>query len=488
MGLQKILLRQHVGAPCEAVVKVGDKVKKGTLIAKPTGLGANIFSSVYGNVSEITEDAIIIEKDEEQPEEFIKLEGDDKLQLIKDAGVVGMGGAGFPTAIKLGTKVKYILVNAAECEPLLHHNVDQMVDNTDMTVRGLKYVMEICQAEKGIFALKAKNQKAVDALVEGTKGDDSLDIHLLPDIYPMGEERAVVREVLGILLQPTDLPSVADAVVINVETLQRVAEAIELKKPCFSKNVTVVGKLKGGTEPHVFMDVPVGTSVKELIERAGGIDGEYGEVIMGGPFTGKACELEAPITKTTGGIIVTQPFEDLKGEKMGLLVCACGGNEDRMQDLAKKMNAEVVCVQKCKQAADVKGNLKCENPGNCPGQALKVMNIKKAGAKHILIGNCTDCSNTVMGSAPKMNIEVHHQTDTVLKTVGKDVIRYMTASKTVPQLGEEVVEEVKTQSVEQPKAETVETVETNFASFTDEGGLVINLKEGKDIRVEFIID
>lgn len=486
MGLQKILLRQHVGAPCEAIVKVGDRVKKGSLIAKPTGLGANIFSSVYGEVKEITEDAIIIEKDEDQPEEFVELEGEDKLQLIKDAGVVGMGGAGFPTAIKLGTKVKYILVNAAECEPLLHHNVDQMVDNTELTIRGLKYVMEICQAEKGIFALKAKNQKAVDALVEGCKGDDSLDIHLLPDIYPMGEERAVVREVLGILLQPTDLPSVADAVVINVETLQRVAEAIELKKPCFSKNVTVVGKLNGGTEPHVFMDVPVGTSVKELIERAGGIDGEYGEIIMGGPFTGKACELDAPITKTTGGIIVTQPFEDLKGEKMGLLVCACGGNEERMQDLAKKMNAEVVCVQKCKQAADVKGNLKCENPGNCPGQALKVMNIKKAGAKHILIGNCTDCSNTVMGSAPKMNVEVHHQTDHVLQTVGKDVIRYMTASKTVPQLGEEVEEVlVRAQSVEEPK---VETVETSFTSFTDEGGLVINLKEGKDIYVEFVID
>lgn len=486
MGLQKILLRQHVGAPCEAIVKVGDRVKKGSLIAKPTGLGANIFSSVYGEVKEITEDAIIIEKDEDQPEEFVELEGEDKLQLIKDAGVVGMGGAGFPTAIKLGTKVKYILVNAAECEPLLHHNVDQMVDNTELTIRGLKYVMEICQAEKGIFALKAKNKKAVDALVEGCKGDDSLDIHLLPDIYPMGEERAVVREVLGILLQPTDLPSVADAVVINVETLQRVAEAIELKKPCFSKNVTVVGKLNGGTEPHVFMDVPVGTSVKELIERAGGIDGEYGEIIMGGPFTGKACELDAPITKTTGGIIVTQPFEDLKGEKMGLLVCACGGNEERMQDLAKKMNAEVVCVQKCKQAADVKGNLKCENPGNCPGQALKVMNIKKAGAKHILIGNCTDCSNTVMGSAPKMNVEVHHQTDHVLQTVGKDVIRYMTASKTVPQLGEEVEEVlVRAQSVEEPK---VETVETSFTSFTDEGGLVINLKEGKDIYVEFVID
>ena len=168
---------------------------------------------------------------------------------------------------------------------------------------------------------------------------------------------------------------------------------------------------------------------------------------------------------------------------MGLLVCACGGNEERMQDIAKKMNAEVVCVQKCKQAIDVKGNLKCENPGNCPGQALKVMNIKKADAKHILIGNCTDCSNTVMGSAPKMNLEVHHQTDHVLQTVGKDVIRYMTTSKTVPQLGEEV--EVKAQSVEEPK---VETAEVNFTSFTDEGGLVINLKEGKDIYVEFVID
>ena len=177
MGLQKILLRQHVGAPTEPVVKIGDKVKRGTLISKPTGLGANIFSSVYGKVVEITDDAIIIEKDENQPEEFVKLEGDDKLQLIKDAGVVGMGGAGFPTAVKLGTKVKYILVNAAECEPLLHHNIDQIVDNTDMTIRGLKYVMEICGAEKGIFAIKAKNEKAVDALVEGCKNDNSLDIH-----------------------------------------------------------------------------------------------------------------------------------------------------------------------------------------------------------------------------------------------------------------------------------------------------------------------
>ena len=159
------------------------------------------------------------------------------------------------------------------------------------------------------------------------------------------EKKEQFREFWGILLQPTDLPSKADAVVINVETLLRVAEAIELKKPCFSKNVTVVGKLNGGTDPHVFMDVPVGTSVKELIEMSGGIDGDYGEIIMGGPFTGKACEEDFPITKTTGGIIVTKPFENLKGEKMGLLECLCG-NEERMTDIARKLNAEVFVFKK----------------------------------------------------------------------------------------------------------------------------------------------
>ena len=117
------------------------------------------------------------------------------------------------------------------------------------------------------------------------------------------------------------------------------------------------------------------------------------------------------------------------------------------------------------------------------------MNIKKAGAKHILIGNCTDCSNTVMGSAPKMNLEVHHQTDHVLQTVGKDVIRYMNTSKHVPQLGETEEILAKAQSVEETKEVEVPKVEKpNTVSFTDEGGLVISLKEGKDINIEFVID
>lgn len=440
MGNVQILLRQHVGAPCEAIVKAGDAVEKGTLIATPTGLGANIFSSVYGVVEEVKEDRIVIKPDAEQKEEFVPIKEGSKLEMVKEAGVVGMGGAGFPTGIKIGTDLNggYVLVNAAECEPGLRHNVQQLEENVDITIRGLKYCMEISNASKGIIAIKKKNENAIGIIRQAIKNEANISIHLLPDIYPMGEERAVVREALGKLLDPTQLPSAADAVVINVETLLRIAEAIELKKPCFSKHVTVIGKLNGGNAPHVYMDVPVGSSVGDLIERAGGIEEPYGEIIMGGPFTGKATTVDAPITKTTGGIIVTVEFPDLHGANVGLLVCACGGNEDRMRDICEKMHGKVVSVAKCKQAIEPKPGaaLKCENPGNCPGQAQKCLQFKKDGAEYIIIGNCSDCSNTVMGSAPKMKLKTFHQTDHVMRTIGHPLYRRLTVSKQVDQLPE----------------------------------------------------
>lgn len=436
MGNIQILLRQHVGAPCAAIVAAGDRVEKGTLIATPTGLGANIFSSVYGVVEEVLEDRIVIKPDEEQKDEFVPIAEGSKLDMVKAAGIVGMGGAGFPTGVKIGADLEggYILINAAECEPGLRHNIQQLEEECDKVIRGVKYTMEISNASKAIFAIKKKNEKAVQILKEALKDEENISLHLLPDIYPMGEERAVVRECLGIELPPTDLPLAAKSIVINVETLARITEAIEERKPCFSKNLTVIGKLNGGNEPHVFKDVPVGTSVSELIERAGGIDGEYGEIIMGGPFTGKATTLDAPITKTTGGIIVTIEFPDLHGATMGVLVCACGGDEARMRDIAQKMNANVVSVARCKQAAEMKnGALKCERPGNCPGQVKNSMQFKKDKCEYIIIGNCSDCSNTVMGSAPKMGLKVFHQTDHVMRTIGHPLYRYLTVSKHVEQ-------------------------------------------------------
>lgn len=436
----QFMLRQHVGAPCEAVVKAGDKVEKGTLIATPTGLGANIFSSVYGVVEDVKEDRIIIKPDEEQKDEFVKIPEGTKLDMIKYAGVVGMGGAGFPTSVKLGTDLQggYILVNAAECEPGLRHNIQQIEEECDKVIRGVKHCMEISNAAKAIFAIKKKNEKAVEILRAALKDEEAITIHLLPDIYPMGEERAVVRECLGIELSTTQLPSAANAIVSNVETFARISEAIDERKPCYSKNLTVVGKLNGGNEPHVFVDVPVGTSVGTLIAEAGGIDGLYGEIIMGGPFTGKAVEEGEPITKTTGGIIVTIDFPDLHGAKVGLLVCACGGSEERMRDICEKMNGVVASVARCKQAIENKPGapLKCERPGNCPGQAKNNIQFKKDGCEYIIIGNCSDCSNTVMGSAPKMGLKVFHQTDHVMRTIGHPLYRYLKVSKQVDQLPE----------------------------------------------------
>ena len=507
----KILLKQHIGAPCTPVPAPGASVRCGELLASPCGLGAPIYSPFEGVISEITEDAVILDvaslncytgtlmeectggrqtslsdhTDVSSSPSFLALTGNTEEELLSSSGLVGMGGAGFPTSVKCRTDLKggYILVNAAECEPLLHHNILQLEKNAPKTLEGIKILLKLCNAGKGIIAIKEKHKKAIEILEELCKKEPDISVHLLPDLYPMGEERAVVREVLGTLLKPTDLPSAAQAIVINAETVQRVAEAVLDHRPCITKNISVAGKLKGGTHTRVFFDVPIGTTVGQLIEQAGGIDGEYGEIIMGGPFTGKAVTPDTPVTKTTGGIIVTAPFEDLKGSKLGLLLCACGGNETRMKDLAQKMNGEVVLVQKCKQAADIKGTLKCENPGNCPGQAQKCLNFKKAGCTDILIGNCSDCTNTVMGSAPKLGLTVHHQTDHVFDTVGLERMRHLTNSKTTEAAKAAAEPETESGSEETVIPEHTSTV-YHVEQVLENGILKIDIKEGRDIHIE----
>lgn len=431
-----ILLKQHVGAPCRAVVEAGAHVKRGTLIAEPAGLGANIFASADGVVEAVDEEKIVILPDENQTGEYEKIPEGTKLEMVTYSGVVGMGGAGFPTGVKLGIRLEdgYLLVNAAECEPGLAHNIRQIEEESAKIISGVRHCMEMTNAASAIFAIKKKNEKAIQILKEALKSEENMSIHLLPDIYPMGEERAVVRECLGVELGVDKLPSAANAVVINVETAARVAEAIDERKPCFEKNLTVIGKLNGGEEPHVFKNVPVGTSVGTLIAQAGGIRGDYGEIIVGGPFTGSAGTEETPVTKTTGGVIVTIDLPDLHGANVGLLVCACGGSEARMRDICGKMHGKVVSVARCKQAVEMKsGALKCERPGNCPGQVKNSLQFKKDGCEYIIIGNCSDCSNTVMGSAPKMGLKVFHQTDHVMRTIHHPLYRYLRVSKKVEQ-------------------------------------------------------
>jgi len=385
-----IPLKQHVGGPCQAIVNVGDHVKRGQLIAVPAGLGANIHASLSGVVEEITEMDIVVKLDKEQTDDYVRLEKtDDYLQKIKDAGIVGVGGAGFPTGIKFSTQIPggYLIANAAECEPILGHNVKFMEEQPEVLVRGMKYIMELTGAKEGYIAIKTKYRKALLALGKACKNEPNISIKILPNMYPAGDERVIVRETLGVILQPGQLPLEANAIVSNVETIKHVVNAIEDDKPLIDKDLTVGGRVQN---PSIFLDVPIGLPISVFIERAGGYINPHGEIVRGGPFTGRPAQEDEPINKTTGGLLVAMPYLQ-EHEKVGILICECGAQEERLRQIADGMGAEVVSVQMCKRMKpDKNGRLRCELPGICPGQAEKVLKMKKDGAKAVIAGTCQD--------------------------------------------------------------------------------------------------
>ncbi len=384
-------LRQHVGAPCTPVVEVGEEVKRGQRIAEPNGLGANIHSSVNGKVVAVNENEIVIEADENQPKDYLPIKDtEDPLEAIMEAGIVGAGGAGFPTHVKLKSKIPggYAIVNAAECEPILGHNINYIEENAEKIISGLKIIMNLTEAAHGIIALKEKYKNAISKL-EAVIDSDNIEIKYLPDMYPAGDERVIVREFLGVELAPGQLPGEANAVIQNVETVKNIALAVEDRKPVIDKDVTVGGRVKNAQGGTVFMDVPIGYPVKKLIEKAGGFVEPYGEIVLGGPFTGKHGEENDPITKITGGVLVTMPFPQDK-RKFGILACECGAQEPRLREIVEAMGGTVVAEEKCKRMKEVNGRFRCELPGICPGQATTVLNLKKKGAEVIIVGSCSD--------------------------------------------------------------------------------------------------
>lgn len=421
-------LKQNIGEAAVPTIVKGETIVRGQLIASKgeNSLGANLFSSVSGVVTEVGKEQISILAEEEQSRSYMALKADIPLELVEEAGIVGLGGAGFPSYAKLARPLEQggtVIVNAAECEPILSHNILAIEKDPEKLLRGLEIAMQIVSAENGVVAIKEKHQKAVERLSNTINTKKNIRIVLLPDLYPMGEERAVIREVLGDLLPVDSLPIRENAVVLNAETVCRIQEAVDLKKPLIDKNLTVGGKIRGNQNLiQVFEDVPLGMSVGDVFEMAGGVAEEYGEIIMGGPFTGKRTSLEAPIVKTTGALIAAECF--MKGpEKIGLLVCACGADRERLEEIAADLGSQVVGIEYCKQAKEIKNTRKCENPGRCPGQVQKVMTLKKNGAQAVLISNCTDCSNTVMSCAPKMGLAVYHCTDGALRAVNHPLIR-----------------------------------------------------------------
>jgi proline reductase-associated electron transfer protein PrdC len=428
----RFLMAQHIGLPALPRVREGDRVRRGQRIAsKPDGaLGAHVHSSVSGEVVAVNGAFVEIESDGPDESEYVPIKGDTVLELIEEAGIVGAGGAGFPAAAKLAKPLGpegVLIINAAECEPTLGHNTDLIEKEPARVLRGAVHAMRAVGAERCVIAIKAKRARAAEGLRAIMESYGDVSLHLLEDRYPSGEERAVVREVRGVLLYPDRLPSAAGCAVLNAETAARIADAADMRKPVMTKDLTLAGQYRGAAfrdrKSAVLRDVPVGTPLQSLIDRAGGLSEDFGELIAGGPFTGKETAPDEPVTKLTGGLLASLPFLREK-DRLGLLVCACGADENRLRRVAAGMRGEIVGVEHCKQSVLLpNGSRKCENPGNCPGQAEKVLSLYKKGARALLIGNCSDCTNTVMTLADRMPLRVHHSTDGVLRAAGAGLIR-----------------------------------------------------------------
>lgn len=389
MNKYKISLNHGVGSLSKPIVKIGEKVLTGQKIAEADGLGCNISSSIDGFVVKITNDYIYIEGN--PSDEYVRL--DEKLlplQAIEEAGIVGCGGAGFPTHIKLANKITdgTLYINAAECEPLLKHNIEYIKSNMSEFVDGIKLVVDILGCSKAMIAIKSKHCALISELKEFVKSD-YISIGVLSNSYPAGDERVIVRELHGIELAPGELPIVHDIVVLNVETIKNIYNAIVNRKPVITKDFTVGGKIENLEDSKSLFNIPIGTIIKDVIDGVGNIQEPYGEILVGGPFTGEKADLEDSIGKTSSGIYVTSCFPNIS-EKFGVINCDCGANPSRMEYLVKQMGGEVIATKNCKRMIEVNGKFRCEKPGECPGQAEVCLALKKAGATAIIMSTCED--------------------------------------------------------------------------------------------------
>lgn len=218
---------------------------------------------------------------------------------VRSAGVVGAGGGGFPTHVKLAGRADTVIANGAECEPLLHKDAAVMEHEADAVVEGVRLAMEATGASRGVVAVKAKNRHAVECVEAACRGS-GVQVHLLGDYYPAGDEYDLVCEVTGRLIPPAGIPLQVGVVVCNVETLANVAAAAR-GSPVTQKLVTIAGAVRH----PVTLKVPVGTTYREAIEATGGLATDDPVLCLGGLMMGETTEvLDTPITKTSTGVVV----------------------------------------------------------------------------------------------------------------------------------------------------------------------------------------
>ena len=329
---------QHIGAPAKPVVEVGERVLKGQLIAGADGfVSANIHSSVSGTVKKIEKRlvpngskvlSIIIENDnlyEEynygpNNEPWSK---DTIRKAVKDCGVVGLGGACFPTHVKLTPKddksIDYVIVNAAECEPYITSDYRRLVEQPSEVIEGLKIVLKLFENAKGVIAVENNKPDVIENLKKLTEKEDKISVAELKTKYPQGSERHIIYAVTKRKINSSMLPADAGCIVDNVDTIYNIYRAVKFNKPLTERIVTVSGD---GINSPCNLEVPFGTSHAQLVKEAGGMDENVEKIISGGPMMGQAMfSLEVPVIKGSSALLAFKQDEISRATMTNCLNC-----------------------------------------------------------------------------------------------------------------------------------------------------------------------
>lgn len=347
MSLPKVLyvpIAQHIGIPSEIIVERKDKVKKNQVIAKSGGyVSSNIHTPVAGTVTKLDmlidssgykKQCIVIRTDQKDETNFettefeliteIKQTPQEIIQHISDYGIVGLGGATFPSHVKLNVKedikIDCLLINGVECEPYLTADHRLMLEKAEEIIVGIQILMHALHIESAIIGIENNKKDAVKVLAKACKHDNRIKVAALEVKYPQGSEKQLIKAILKREVPINGLPMDVGVIVHNVGTIYAIYQAIQHSQPLTERVVTVTGKHIN--EASNFW-VKIGTPIKDLIEEVGGLPEGTRKIINGGPMMGKAIKnTDVPITKGTSGILVISKDEASRKEAKNCIRCS----------------------------------------------------------------------------------------------------------------------------------------------------------------------
>lgn len=314
-----IPMSMHIGAPANPTVKAGEHVKVGQMIGEPVGnVSSPVYASISGTVKKIEESVVssgahvqnvIIESDGKQElfEDIVPPvvnSRDDFLEAVKKSGIVGLGGAGFPTLLKLKTdisKIDTLVVNGAECEPYITSDTRTMLDESDIVAEGIEMLMKYFEIGSAVVGIENNKPKCIEKMKQALSDVKGAQVRSLPALYPQGGEKVLVYHTLGRIIEEGKLPLDAGVVVINCTTVAALVKYIKTGIPLIEKCVTVDGSAVRNPKNVI---APIGTHVSDLFEFCGGFVEEPKKVIYGGPMMGIAVnDLNAPVIKQTNAVL-----------------------------------------------------------------------------------------------------------------------------------------------------------------------------------------